>query len=307
MTTYIHRNSTCLLDEALNPKYIPQQLADAANSQDQVQLRFEITEEVFELHNRLFPQWWKVPPPNFNQHVADVRERVHRSYRIAGYLNEIHQFFLEIRPLVRDMNPNNEFWTTGRDERPDHGTQESINSVPRYQTRARAQSQPQTQTQQQPQTTVQVYETEMDIDGGSDMESEGTAAGTMRQNLPASRTVPGGQSGRWGQGQRRQVEGDCTICLNPLARMGGGLIQYRPPNSIGKGCRPGGIDNSPTGKLETHSPCSDDEDDDLGEDEIVWCRAFCGTNYHLDCIEEWLDQFIYGRATCPTCRRPWYD
>ncbi|KAL4967417.1 uncharacterized protein BDV14DRAFT_31461 [Aspergillus stella-maris] len=306
MTTYIHRTSTCLLDEALNPKYRPQQFPNAATPQDQVQFLFEITEQVFELHARLFPQWWKVPPPNFNQHVTDVRESVHRSFRNAGYLNEIHQFFLMIRPLVRDMNPDNEFWTTGRDERPDNETQESMNSVPRYLTRARVQSQPPQQTQQQPQSTVQIYETEMDIDSDSDMESEIMAAVTRRQILSTSRTVPGRQPGRWGQVQRRQVEGDCTICLNPLVRMGGSQIHHKPPNSIGKGCLPGGIDHPPRGKLETHCPCSDDEVDDLEEDEIVWCRAFCGTNYHFDCIDEWLDQSINVRASCPTCRRPWY-
>ncbi|KAL4794413.1 hypothetical protein BDV19DRAFT_194943 [Aspergillus venezuelensis] len=306
MTTYIHRNSTCLLDEALNPKYLPQQLTNASNTPDQVLFGVEVREEVFELHARLFPQWWNVPPPNFNQHVANVRERVHRSFRNAGYLNEVHRFFLEIRPLVRDMNPNNDFWTTGQDEPPNNGSQNSINSVPRYMTRARAQSQPQQQTQQQPQTTVQVYETELDIDSDSDMESEVMAAVTRRQILSTSRTVPGGQSGRREQGQRRQVEGDCTICLNPLVRMSVSQIHHKAPNSIGKGCRPGGIDHPPGGKLETHSPYSDDEGDDQGEDEIVWCRAFCGTNYHFDCIDEWLDQSINVRATCPTCRRPWY-
>ncbi|KAL4945116.1 hypothetical protein BDV06DRAFT_55711 [Aspergillus oleicola] len=307
MSTFIHLNSTCLLDQALSPKYLPPPPPpNAPNHEGQapplqpMQIPYEVTEEIFRMHREMFPQWWPVPPPSFNQHVANVRDRVHRLCRPTNmnYLQEVHQFFLELRPAVMELMSNDGFWTSGRNRRREHN-HESMGPNIRRQTRAQAQS--------QPQTTRQIFETEMDIDSDFGMETEGMAAGIMRQSLPAFRTVPAGRSSRWVKGQRRRIEGDCTICLSPLRRVNESQIRYKPPNSIGKGCRPGGVDHPrANGILETHCPCSDDED--LSEYEIVWCRAFCGTNYHFECMDEWMEYSLMGaRVTCPTCRRPWQD
>ncbi|OJJ43868.1 hypothetical protein ASPZODRAFT_145804 [Penicilliopsis zonata CBS 506.65] len=45
------------------------------------------------------------------------------------------------------------------------------------------------------------------------------------------------------------------------------------------------------------------------EEELTWCKAQCGVNYHRSCIDEWKETFRtqVRAATCPTCRGTWRD
>ncbi|GAQ40892.1 hypothetical protein AtubIFM55763_006853 [Aspergillus tubingensis] len=92
----------------------------------------------------------------------------------------------------------------------------------------------------------------------------------------------------------RPVDGDCGICLLPY------------------------LDESMRCDMSDDEGTEDDEDDDWEEmdDEelagpdydhslLVWCRGFCGTNYHRACLEQWLDTFDTLEPTCPTCRNYW--
>lgn len=40
--------------------------------------------------------------------------------------------------------------------------------------------------------------------------------------------------------------------------------------------------------------------DSLSSGTLTYCRATCGTNFHLDCIQRWLAQ-QRGNPTCPNC------
>ncbi|OJJ69059.1 hypothetical protein ASPBRDRAFT_132444 [Aspergillus brasiliensis CBS 101740] len=97
----------------------------------------------------------------------------------------------------------------------------------------------------------------------------------------------------------RPVDGDCGICLLPY---------------LDESMR---CDMSDDGRTEDDE--EDEEDDaweemDVDEDLagpdydhglLVWCRGFCGTNYHRACLEQWLDTFDTLEPTCPTCRNYW--
>ncbi|KAL4796461.1 hypothetical protein BDV19DRAFT_361025 [Aspergillus venezuelensis] len=79
---------------------------------------------------------------------------------------------------------------------------------------------------------------------------------------------------------RRPIEGDCSICLEPLLRTHG----------------------SDDGSDDSDIDSSDNESEEP-EQEVVWCNAQCGNNYHKSCIERWLG--TAAKSTCPTCRKPW--
>ncbi|KAF5855872.1 hypothetical protein ETB97_008282 [Aspergillus alliaceus] len=78
-----------------------------------------------------------------------------------------------------------------------------------------------------------------------------------------------------GDTTRRPIEGDCSICFDPL-----------------KKARTG------TGDGTRH-----DTEDKEEQQELSWCKAQCGVNYHTSCIELWLKAST--KSTCPTCRSAW--
>ncbi|PWY80892.1 hypothetical protein BO94DRAFT_470351 [Aspergillus sclerotioniger CBS 115572] len=95
----------------------------------------------------------------------------------------------------------------------------------------------------------------------------------------------------------RPVDGDCGICLLPYFDES---IKY---------------DSSEDEEMED----ADDEEEaweemdgdaelsgpDYDHELLVWCRAFCGTNYHRACMEKWIETFEVHEPTCPTCRNYW--
>ncbi|TVY73615.1 E3 ubiquitin-protein ligase Zswim2 [Lachnellula suecica] len=45
---------------------------------------------------------------------------------------------------------------------------------------------------------------------------------------------------------------------------------------------------------------------EAGED-IVWCKAACGQNFHKECFEQWRRSKHGGRVTCVYCRTEWQE
>jgi hypothetical protein len=42
-------------------------------------------------------------------------------------------------------------------------------------------------------------------------------------------------------------------------------------------------------------------------ENIVWCKASCGQNFHKDCFEQWKRSKNGGRVTCVYCRAEWQE
>ncbi|KAI5851000.1 hypothetical protein BZA05DRAFT_338136 [Tricharina praecox] len=42
-------------------------------------------------------------------------------------------------------------------------------------------------------------------------------------------------------------------------------------------------------------------------EQIVWCKAQCGTNIHKSCFDQWKATKGKGRVTCVMCRQPWQE
>jgi hypothetical protein len=43
------------------------------------------------------------------------------------------------------------------------------------------------------------------------------------------------------------------------------------------------------------------------EEELVWCKAACGQNFHKECFEQWKRSKHGGRVTCVYCRSEWQE
>jgi hypothetical protein len=46
-------------------------------------------------------------------------------------------------------------------------------------------------------------------------------------------------------------------------------------------------------------------DMDADTEELVWCKASCGQNFHRECFEQWRRSKNGGRVTCVYCRAEW--
>jgi Ring finger domain/SWIM zinc finger len=51
--------------------------------------------------------------------------------------------------------------------------------------------------------------------------------------------------------------------------------------------------------------CFDKMDLHDKRNELTFCRAACGTNFHVDCITRWLKNAATAKKTCPNCRQVW--
>ncbi|KAJ5714418.1 uncharacterized protein N7483_011599 [Penicillium malachiteum] len=77
--------------------------------------------------------------------------------------------------------------------------------------------------------------------------------------------------------KRREIGGECGICLCDLKISQGALERD---------------------EHESESTLHQNHDD-----ELVWCKATCGVNFHKQCIDQWLP--TAHAPTCPTCRSDW--
>ncbi|KAK6823256.1 hypothetical protein RU639_006135 [Aspergillus parasiticus] len=97
----------------------------------------------------------------------------------------------------------------------------------------------------------------------------------VRPGSGSSASLSSTTSSRSGDTTRRPIEGDCTICFDPLKNA---------RSEVGDGA---------------HHGTGDEEE----QQELSWCKARCGVNYHATCIKSWLK--ASPKATCPTCRSVW--
>ncbi|KAL5359896.1 hypothetical protein BJX96DRAFT_63575 [Aspergillus floccosus] len=85
---------------------------------------------------------------------------------------------------------------------------------------------------------------------------------------------------------RRTIDGECGICLCELQTLRS--------------------DSSTTVESESEEDDQEQnreqEEGNVGE-ELVWCKARCGVNFHKSCIDQWLE--TAAAPTCPTCRSTW--
>ncbi|KAE8135985.1 hypothetical protein BDV38DRAFT_250814 [Aspergillus pseudotamarii] len=100
----------------------------------------------------------------------------------------------------------------------------------------------------------------------------------VRPGSGSSAALSSPTSPRSGDTTRRPIEGDCTICFDPL--------KQNALFGAGDG---------------THHGTEDEGE----QQELSWCKARCGVNYHAACIEMWLK--ASPKSTCPTCRSAWKD
>lgn len=108
------------------------------------------------------------------------------------------------------------------------------------------------------------------------------------------------------QSIRREVEGECGICLCDLhGSQDGDLDEEEESESSGDD------DHDDEDDYDDSDSDSDDDDDAENNDaddhehlkELVWCKARCGVNFHKQCIDQWLE--TDHASTCPTCRSNW--
>ncbi|CAG8953943.1 hypothetical protein HYFRA_00010904 [Hymenoscyphus fraxineus] len=43
------------------------------------------------------------------------------------------------------------------------------------------------------------------------------------------------------------------------------------------------------------------------DEDLVWCKAACGQNFHKECLEQWKRSKHGGQVTCVYCRQPWQE
>lgn len=100
---------------------------------------------------------------------------------------------------------------------------------------------------------------------------------------------------------RREVEGECGICLCDLHSSQDGDLDEEEESESSS--------DDDDDDEEDYDDCDDDDDDDNDADdheylkELVWCKARCGVNFHKQCIDQWLE--TDQASTCPTCRSNW--
>ena len=113
-----------------------------------------------------------------------------------------------------------------------------------------------------------------------------TSVTPVPRQTSAIPTVASVSSSTLSRVNRRKVEGNCGICLCDM---------HTPQQNVNT------ADAEVTGN-GSNDDGDDDEEDDRG-DELTWCKARCGVNFHKGCIDQWL-----ARArTCPACRSNWED
>ncbi|KAL5339763.1 hypothetical protein BJX70DRAFT_363106 [Aspergillus crustosus] len=121
---------------------------------------------------------------------------------------------------------------------------------------------------------------------------------------------------------RRKPDGDCMICLSPLTEPdeespAEESLSFSNSNSNSKSqdyyTLPADEIECELYHYQVDSHANANEKNEQGEDGLVWCKAFCGNNYHGECFRRWLREWrgmrvegtYSGRVTCPSCRRRW--
>ncbi|KAJ5467170.1 hypothetical protein N7475_004922 [Penicillium sp. IBT 31633x] len=97
---------------------------------------------------------------------------------------------------------------------------------------------------------------------------------------------------------RREVEGECGICLCNLN------ASQQHVNVDADADADTDEQEESDGDGDDRDNESDEEDeDDYQDEDLVWCKAHCGVNFHKGCIDQWLE--TAHAPTCPMCRGDW--
>jgi hypothetical protein len=119
------------------------------------------------------------------------------------------------------------------------------------------------------------------------------------------------------QANRREVEGECGICLCNLQISQQDLDADEEEESEHSDDDDDDDDDDDEDDEDDEDEDDeeeeeDDEDDEQTEaedkdehqdEELVWCKARCGINFHKQCIDQWLE--TAPAPTCPACRSHW--
>lgn len=112
------------------------------------------------------------------------------------------------------------------------------------------------------------------------------------------------------QANRREVEGECGICLCNLQ-----ISQHDVDADEEEDSEHSDDDDYDDDDDDDDDDDNDQDDDEYDEqteaedkdehqdEELVWCKARCGVNFHKQCIDQWLE--TARDPTCPTCRSHW--
>ncbi|KAL4995827.1 hypothetical protein BDV10DRAFT_123784 [Aspergillus recurvatus] len=272
---------------------------DPAETQTQQPISNSDKDAIFLLFHEYFPSRLPLPYAGFDDRIAALRADVHkRCYpRNLTIVEEVHQFFLELRSLL----------AVSRDSQ---GVANYLRDIDLH-------------SQMQTQATVQVDEMDLGSDSENWPESRIDDEETYQTPRLGAR-VPNDLSSSGNKVSRRPVEGDCTICFTSLENDQNSisledyqceLKHFAIANEAGSL-----HDDTDTYEDDHYLDADDDDygDSDVEEEEddddvdnnnngvLVWCRAFCGTNYHSQCFAQWILQFKKRQdVSCPTCRRGW--
>ncbi|KAJ5520833.1 hypothetical protein N7463_001286 [Penicillium fimorum] len=120
--------------------------------------------------------------------------------------------------------------------------------------------------------------------------------------VPRSAASPHSQN-ETSQANRREVEGECGICLCHLHISEQGV-------DTDEGEETNHNDDDDHHDDDDYDDDGDDQNNDESNEEnkhqarqLVWCKARCGVNFHKQCIDLWLE--TAPAPTCPTCRSNW--
>lgn len=105
------------------------------------------------------------------------------------------------------------------------------------------------------------------------------------------------------QPNRREIEGECGICLNDLDGPQDEDLDAGEGSENSGGYDHGDNDQDKDDEEDNYDGYDDDGDDDEPLNELVWCKARCGVNFHKRCIDQWLE--TDQAPTCPACRSNW--
>ncbi|KAJ5371868.1 hypothetical protein N7517_003874 [Penicillium concentricum] len=109
------------------------------------------------------------------------------------------------------------------------------------------------------------------------------------------------------QVNRREVEGECGICLCDLHVSQQDVHTDEEEEDEHSGDDDHNDDDHNDDDQDGDESDEQPEAEELGDEhqdkELVWCEARCGVNFHKQCIDQWLE--TAHAPTCPACRSNW--
>ncbi|KAL2871393.1 uncharacterized protein BJX67DRAFT_377171 [Aspergillus lucknowensis] len=227
-----------------------------------------------ELFREFCPPYRSALCQAFDHHAAVLREEVHHACRGRGEgrMTEISEFYIRLRPLVSQIFSTERVLQGGRSYRTLSPFGEPV--------------------------TARLNDMrEVEMGGNSETEEDDDSEDNAEE--VAGRNGDKSNVENWRRTRRRKVDGDCSICFEPLNHNSIPTQMEVCEQKLGNVSLNGG-------KTGNHH----DTDNEGVGGSLVWCKAFCGVNYHRECFDKWVSRCVMARSmrsvTCPTCRRVWW-